>query len=224
MNLINLTKMFSVAALLIAGVAQTSLGQAQTNNLLALNIDLTAVSQGAVTTNWGGTVTDLHFSRITSRGIIQELGAALTNTFSGRARLVVVTSTNAPDNWTIQIQDGTNAPVDVTGFFGHQPGTPSVGGSWTNSRSGESGTADYSVDSFSLHDKAGSPALTNHFSVSGFTTLSSTLVSNRWRTNAVQVDTISAQVSGTGDSHGAPALVTGSITAGGGAEREGFDD
>ncbi len=71
MKMMNLSKMLPIAALLMAGVAQTSLVQAQTNEQLFLNIDLTAVSQGTATTNWGGAVTDLHVTRITSQGIIQ---------------------------------------------------------------------------------------------------------------------------------------------------------
>lgn len=218
MKITNLSKLLPVAALLVAGIAQTSLVQAQTNEQLALNIDLTAVSQGAATTNWDGTVTDLHFTRITSRGIIQVLGTALTNTFSDRARLVVLAPTNALDTWTIQIKDGTNTAVDVTGFFSHKPGTPSVGGAWTNHRTGQSGITDYSVDSFALQDQTGFPALTEHFSVSGLTTLSSTMVVNRKGTDVGQASNISAQVSGTGDSQGTQTLVTGSITA------EGFDN
>jgi hypothetical protein len=221
MNKTKLTKLLTIVALLIAGAAQTTLVQAQTNNTLALDIDLTAVSQAGVTTN-RGTVTDLHFARITSKGIIQELGTALADTFSARARLVVVTPTNALDNWMFEIHDGTNAPVDVTGFFAHSTGTPSVGGSWTSSRTGESGTVDYSVDSLSLHDQSGFPALTNHFSVSGFTTLSTTMVVNRRSTNVLTFDSISAQVSGTGDVGGTPAVVTGSISAGGGEGNGGF--
>ena len=122
--LINISKTISLAALLLAGVAQSS--QAQSNETLALNINLTAVSQGNLTTNRDGTVTHLQVARITSKSIIQVLGTVLNTTFSHKARLQVLAPTSALDNWTIQIQDGTNAAVDVTGFFGHQPGSPSV--------------------------------------------------------------------------------------------------
>jgi hypothetical protein len=218
MKITNLSKILPLAALLLAGVAQPNHAQAQTNAELALNIDLTAVSQGTATTNRDGTVTDLQYTRITSMGIIQVLGTALTNTFSHRAQLVVLAPTNSLDNWTIQIHDGTNTAVDVTGFFVHQPGSNSVSGAWTNKRTGQSGITDYSVDTFSLQDQNGFPALTEHFSVSGFTALNSAMVLNRKGTVVGQAGNISAQVSGTGDSQGTPTLVTGSITA------DGFDN
>ena len=103
--------------------------------------------------------------------------------------------------------------VDVTGFFGHQPGFPSVGGAWTNTKTGVSGVTDFSVDSFSLQDQGGYPALSMHFSVSGFTVLNSRTVLNRKGTVVGQADNISAQVSGTGDNQGNTTVITGSITA-----------
>lgn len=207
-----LSTILPVAVLVMAGAADSTLAQSQTNQTLYLNIDLTAVSQGTATNTQEGVVTDLQFNRITSRNVIQAIGTALNDTFSERARLVVLAPTNSLDTWTIQIHDGTNAAVDVTGFFGHQPGSP-VAGTWTNSRSGQSGTLSYSIDSFSLQDQAGSPALTEHFNVSGLTTLSSSTIDNWRRTQIGQVDNISAQVSGTGDYQGAQTLVSGSITA-----------
>ncbi len=135
---------------------------------------------------------------------------------------MVLAPTNALDNWTLQIQDGTNSAVNVTGFFAHQPGNNSVSGAWTNSRTGESGITDYSVDSFALQDQTGYPALTEHFSVSGFTSLNTTMVVNRTGTNVGQSTSISAQVSGTGDSQGAQTLVTGSINAEGFEKAAGF--
>lgn len=208
----NLSKIISVAALFMAGLAQTNFAQAQTNEVLSLNIDLTAVSQGPATTNHQGTITDLQCSRITSRSIIQVLGTALGDTFSRRAKLVVVTPTNSLENWTIQIDDGTNAPVDVTGFFGHQPGSVSVSGTKTD-RKGNASVTDFSVDSFSLLDQTNSPALTEHFSVSGFTVLESKAVVKHHGTVVGQSVNISAQVSGAGDNKGTPTVITGSITA-----------
>lgn len=76
----NLLKSMCIGALLMAGVAQSSF--AQSNEVLVLDIDLTAVSQGPVTTNRDRTITDVQFTRITSRSIIQVLGTALGDTFS----------------------------------------------------------------------------------------------------------------------------------------------
>ncbi len=206
-----ISKIISIAALLMAGVAQTSFAQA--NEVLVLNINLTAVSQGPVTTNRDGTITDVQFTSITSRGIIKVLGTALGDTFSKRAQLVVVAPTNSLEDWTIQIDDGTNATVDVTGFFNHQPGSVSVSGAKTNIKNGKSSVTDYSVDSLSLQDQTGYPALTEHFSVSGFTVIESQAVVKHKGTVVGQTVTISAQVSGTGDNQGTPTVITGSITA-----------
>lgn len=208
----NTSTILTTAILLAAGVAQTGLAQSDPNATLCLNIDLTAVSQGANTTNWGATVEGLQYTKITSRSIIQTLGAALNDTFSRRAKLVVVAPTNFLDTWTIQIQDGTNAPVDVTGFFGHQPGSP-VTGSWTNRHGTQTGTVSYSIDTFSLQDQQGYPSLSQHFNVSGLTTLSTSSTENHRGTQMTLTDSISAQVSGTGDNQGAQTVLIGSITA-----------
>ena len=157
----NLSKIITIAALLMAGVAQTSL--AQTNEVLVLNIDLTAISQGPVTTNRDGSITDVQFTSITSRGIIKVLGTALGDTFSKRARLVVLAPTNSLEDWTIQIDDGTNTAVDVTGFFNHQPGSVSVSGAKTNTKNGKSSVTDFSVDSFSLMDQTNFPGADRAF-------------------------------------------------------------
>jgi hypothetical protein len=209
----NLSKLISVTALIVAGVAQTSLAQTQTDEVMVLNFDLAAVSQGASTTSRDGTTSDVQVTSITSRGIIQTLGTAIGANFSPKARLVVLAPVTFLDDWTIQIQDGTNVTVDVTGFFGHQPGFPSVGGAWSNSRTKESGVTDFSVDTFSLQDQGGYPTLGMHFSVSGFTVLDSRTVLNRKGAVVGQTDSISAQVSGTGDNQGNPEVITGSISA-----------
>lgn len=127
--------------------------------------------------------------------------------------------TNSLEDWTIQIQDGTNAAVDVTGFFNHQPGSVTVSGAAMNTKNGKSSVTDYSVDSLSLQDQTGYPALTEHFSVSGFTVIESSAVVKHKGTFAGQTVNISAQVSGTGDNQGTPTVITGSITAEGGEGR-----
>ncbi len=214
-----LSKITSIAFLLVAGVAQTTF--AQTNVTMVLDIDLTAVSQGTTANSGkhdnGGAISDVQFSRITSRGIIQVLGASLGDSFSKRAQLIVIAPADSPENWTIQIQDGTNAPVDVTGFFNHQPGSVSVSGT-TNAKHGNSTVINYSVDSLSLQDQSGFPALTEHFSVSGFTVIESGVVTKHKGT-VIQFTSVSAQVSGNGDNQGNPTVITGSIMAeSGGAE------
>ncbi len=209
----NLSKLISMTALMMVAASQTTLAQTQTDEVLVLTINLTAVSQGPVTTNLDGTVTDVQVTTITSQGIIQVLGAALGDTFSANAKLQVIAPTNVLDNWTFQVKDGTNTAVNVSGFFGHQVGYPSVDGAWISGTTGQPGITDYSVDSFLLQDQWGYPALTQHFNVSGYTALSSTAKVNAKGAVVGQVDSVSAKVSGTGDNQGTTTVITGTITA-----------
>jgi hypothetical protein len=207
MNITHLSKILSASALLVGAAVWTNVAHAQTNETLALNIELTAVSQNATNS------TNVQCVKITSRSIIQDLAASLGTTFSHRAKLVVIAPSDALDNWSaVQIMDGTNV-VDVTGFFDHAQGSLVVQGSRTRGWGGSSTTVSYSVDSFSLMDQSGFTALTEHFNVSGFTVITSTTSTNRKGTVSSQTDSISAVVSGTGDEQGNPTVITGSITA-----------
>lgn len=201
-----------IAALMLAGAAQTTLAQTQTDEVLVLNIQLKAVSQGPTTTNRAGVVSSsVQVHRITSGEIIQVLGASTGNSFSTNAHLVLLTPTNDLDNWTVQVRDGS-VQVDVSGFITHQPGTTEVGSSSFNPRTGNASGADYGVDGFSLHDQGGFPALTEHFSVSGLTITSSRGVVRRGQVVG-QVDRVDAQVSGTGDNNGNAIVIQGSVHA-----------
>jgi len=201
-----------IAALMLAGAAQTTLAQTQTDEVLVLNIQLKEVSQGPTTTNRAGVVsTSVQVRRITSADIIQVLGTATWNTFSSNAQLVLLTPTNDLDAWTVQIRDGNNQ-LDVSGFFVHQPGALEVGSSSFNPRTGNASGADYGVDSFTLQDQGGFPSLTEHFSVSGLTITGSRGVLKRGQVVG-QVDRVDAQVSGTGDNNGSATVIQGSIHA-----------
>jgi hypothetical protein len=201
-----------IAALILAGAAQNMLAQTQTDEVLVLNIQLNAVSQGPTTTNRAGVVsTSVQVRRITSRDIIQVLGAATGNSFSTNAHLVLLTPTNDLDTWTVQIRDGNNQ-LDVSGFITHQSGALEVGSSSFNPRTGNASGADYGVDTFTLHDQGGFPSLTEHFSVSGLTITSSRGVVRRGQVVG-QVDRIDAQVSGGGDNNGNAVVIQGSVHA-----------
>ncbi len=201
-----------IAALILAGAAQTSLAQTQTDEVLVLNIQLNAVSQGPTTTNRAGVVTtSVQVRRITTRDIIQTLGAATGNSFSARAQLVVLAPTNDLDTWTVQVRDG-NSQLDVSGFITHQPGTTEVGSATFTPRTGNASGADYSVDGFTLQDQGGFPSLTEHFNVSGLTITSSRGVVRRGQVVG-QVDRVDAQVSGTGDNNGNVIVIQGTISA-----------
>jgi hypothetical protein len=208
-------KIIPTAALLMAAALQTA--PAQTTNIdaaLVLNFNLNAVSQGPATTTSAGAVSDVQVSRITSRDIIAVLGAATGNIFSKQARLVVLTPTNDLETWLVHVQDGAN-DVDVTGFVGHAAGAASVESAFVHRRTGATGGTEYSIDGFSLQDQAGFPALSKHFSVSGFTATASRDVVNRAGQITGQANSVDADVSGTGDSNGQLLIIEGTVDADG---------
>ncbi len=210
--MITRSKLIPMAAVLMAAALQTASAQVtNTYEALVLNFNLNAVTQGPTTTTSAGAQTGVQTSRITSRDIIVVLGAATGNTFSRHARLVVLTPTNNLENWIVQVQDGTTS-VDVTGFIGHQPGPNSVGSSLVR-RNGATSVTEYSIDGFTLQDQAGFPLLTAHFGVSGFTATSASGVVNRRGQLVGQIDTIDADVSGTGDNNGAVEIIEGTVDA-----------
>jgi hypothetical protein len=211
--MIHAMKIIPVAALLMAVALQTAPAQVtNTEEALELRFNLNGVSQGPTTTTTGGVATGVRVSTITSRDIIQVLGTATGNTFSPRARLILITPTNNLENWKVQIQDGSTT-VDVTGFIVHNPGSASVGSAFLNNRSSDAGGTEYSVDGFGLQDQSGYPSLSAHFGVSGFTVTTSTGVVNRRGQVVGQTDSIQSDVSGTGDSNGQLLIIEGSVDA-----------
>lgn len=205
---------FSIIAALafVAALPPVNAQTTQTDAVLNLSINLTALSQGPSSSAQGVVQTTVHASQVTSRTVIQALGASTGNTFSTKARLVLLTPTNNLDNWTVQVRDGS-AVVDVTGFFGHQPGTSTVDSAFLVTRTGDAGDTVYSIDNFTLQDEPGFPPLSLHFNVSGLTATSQTGVVNRRGVVTGEVNQISAQVSGTGDSKGALILIQGTVDA-----------
>jgi hypothetical protein len=202
----------TIAACVLAAASLTASAQEQTDEVMAMNIQLTMVLQGPTTTTRTTASTAVTVVNVTTRDVIKALGTATGNTFSRNAKLVLLTPTNSLDYWvwTYQVQDGSNT-VDVTGFFSHQPGQ-SVGSDTLNTRNGNSGSTDYSIDSFSVNDAGGFPSLSLHFYGGGFTVTSSHGVVQHGQVVG-QIDRLTANVSGTGDYQGNYAVVTGSITA-----------
>jgi hypothetical protein len=204
----------TIAASVLAAAPLTASAQDQTDEVMAMNIQLTMVLQGPTTTTRTTASTAVNVVKVTTADVINALGTATGNAFSRNARLVLLTPTNSLDYWlwTYQVQDG-NITVDVTGFLSHQPGQ-SVGSDTLNTRNGNSSSTDYSIDSFSVNDAGGFPSLSLHFSGGGFTTTSSHGVVQHGQVVG-QIDRLTANVSGTGDYQGNFAVVTGSITANG---------
>ena len=207
-------KLTAVAALLLAVASPAVRAQSQTDEVLLLNLQLGAISQGPATSTKNEMVLHVQTSQITSRDVIKALGASTGNSFTSHAKLELLTPTNNLENWSVQIQDGTRL-VDVSGFFVHQPGSASVSSAFLVNRTGDAGDVEYSIDNFSLVDQPGFPPLSLHFSVSGLTVTSETGVVNRKGQVVGQVDSISGQVSGTGDANGAVLIIQGSVDANG---------
>jgi len=208
----------ALGALLAVGTAWTSQAQTnvitQTNVTLDLDFYLSTVAQGTVTTNDDGAVVNgVVFGKITEASIISELGASTSNNFSRHADLWLVIPKSAPDDWSVVVRDGTNSPVDVTGFFTYVPGTNSVGKTVVSTTGGVSDT-EYSIDRFGLHDKTGLPALSTHFDVSGFTiTTTRGIVPTATSDVIGEVESINACVDGTGEQDGNLIIIEGIVTA-----------
>jgi hypothetical protein len=202
----------TIAAWTLAATSPTASAQVQTDEVMAMNIQLTMVVQGPTTTTRNTVSTGVNVVRVTTRDVINALGTATGNSFSRNARLVLLTPTNNLDYflWTFQVQDGSNN-VDVTSFFGHEPG-PSVGSASLNTRNGSTSATDYSIDTFTINDSGAFPPLSFHFSGGGFTVTTSHGVVQQGHVVG-QMDRINANVSGTGDYQGGSAVIEGTISA-----------
>ncbi len=209
----------TLGALLALGTARTSLAQTNltpTNVTLNLNFYLSTVAQGTVATNHDVIVNGVVFGSINDASIISELGASTSNSFSRRAELWLVIPTKTPDDWSVEVRDGTNSPVDVTGFFTYAPGTNTVGRTTVNTSSDAVGDTQYSIDRFGLHDQTGFPALSKHFHVSGFTITTTRGVVPTAAADLVgEIESINAFVDGTGESDSKLIVIEGIVTANG---------
>lgn len=119
-------KFFSLVALVATIFTTSTLStSAVTNIVQTIYIQLTFMTQGPPLTNTSTTlITDtIVYSPINTANIISLLGVAMntntfTNTFSTQATLVRVDHLDLFTNFTtIEIRDGSNAPVNVTRFF-----------------------------------------------------------------------------------------------------------
>ena len=128
------------AASVIAACCSIPARAAQTNAVQTINLQLTLLTQGESQTN--GPATNIITATVTktsiaTKDVIGWLGTATTNDFSARAKLVRVTHFNAATNeTTIEIRDGTNAPVDVSAFFSNTVSSERVDESIFNTETG----------------------------------------------------------------------------------------
>jgi len=143
---------------------------------------------------------------IDTRQVIQAIGTATANTFSGRAKLVLVTPLGGGYS-SIQIRDGNNS-VDVTSLFAHDQLSDFVSGSVSNAFSRNTVNLDYSIQRFALANR-GSAMLSLHFDVNGFATETSS-------GGLPGVSNLAIDVSGSGDLNGNLVILRGAIEVLGG--------
>jgi hypothetical protein len=168
-----------------------------TNTVQAINVALTGFAQNGDNTNSANLA--LRPVRITTRDIIADLATATGQTFSSRARLMII-SPPGGGNGVLVVRDISGRTVtdtDVSSFFSNAAVGQPVERSAT-SPSGRTTGVQYSIQSFSF----GSGATSHSFSVQGFTT--TTLANNGF----------TSSVNGTGSVNGEDAVLRGTISAG----------
>lgn len=198
-------KMAVLAAVAMAAVIQVR-ADLVTNVVQTMNVQLTGVSQGSAFQFGGTSGTNVNNVFINTRQVIQALGNATMNSFSSTSRLVVVTPINGGGS-SIQVRDGSNPPVDVTGFFTTQELTGSVDGSVTTTRPARTTSVSFLISRVALQDNGGQ-TLSLHFDVSGFTTINS----STGGFGGAQGPITNANVAGSGDRNGNFLILQGSIT------------
>jgi hypothetical protein len=123
------------------------------------------VQQGETVTIKNVTTTTVDRVKVETADIINAIGAAIGNTFSPGARLVVITP--LPNgSVTIAIRDGGNS-VNVSGFFVQSYLGGPVGRSSVNHKTGKSNGSNYSIQEFGLLDLGGYQPLALHYTLSG---------------------------------------------------------
>jgi hypothetical protein len=200
----NIVKLAAMAALVSLGVSQAR--SDQTNVVQNIGIQLLGVQKGGPVTGRFQVATGFAPANIDTRQVVQALGAGTANTFSGRAKLVLVTPLGGGFS-SIQVRDGTNT-VDVSSFFAHDQLSDFVSGSVSNTFTRKIVDLDYSIQRFALAN-SGSASLGLHFDVNGFALET---MSNEFS----GASHLEIRVSGSGDLNGNLVILQGSIEVEGG--------
>jgi hypothetical protein len=203
-----LMKVMKIAAMLaLLALATTTQSRADHTNLVqTINLRLYGLKQGATTTNRSLVMTSVNTVRLDTRQVIQALAAATANTFSPTSRLALVTPLNGGSP-SVQVRDG-DVRVDVTGFFVLEQIGTSVTSGIVNTRTGASVQTTYSIQRLALREVEDPSALTVHFDVNGLAVdTTTTNIGRHWPGNGSTID-----VTGTGDRHGAPLVIQGTIS------------
>ncbi len=197
-------KLAILAAVAFAGALQV---QAQQTNLVQnLSIQLFGFSQGGVSNFRGTVTTNVNIVQVGTRQIIQALGTSTGNTFSPFSRLVMVTPVDGSASPSVQVRDGSNTTVDVTGFFVIQSLSDSVDSGVFTTRTQRGTSVSYKITRFALQDNDGQ-SINLHFDVDGIATINSSTPFN----GAPLSPSIDANVSGSGDRNGNLLILQGSV-------------
>jgi hypothetical protein len=195
----NIVKLAALAALISLGVSAARADQ--TNVVQNIGIQLAGVQRGGPLTSRFLVATGIALANIDTRQVIQAIGAGTANTFSGRAKLVLVTPLGGGYS-SIQVRDGNNT-VDVSSFFAHDQLSDFVSGSVSNTFTRKNVDLDYSIQRFALAS-TGSASLSLQFDVNGFATETSV-------SGLSGVSNLDIQVSGSGQLNGNLVILQGSI-------------
>jgi hypothetical protein len=196
------------AAVMIAGMVPINAAIVSTNTVQNITVAFTLYSQGTTTTNdHNSVITAVNTATVDTKSFITNFLDS-TNVFKNPQLVLVVRnngSTNSID--AIEIRDGTNPPVVVTGLS--VTNSPSV-----NSRNAPTNGivtgVKYSI--FSLH--ATSSDTNDTYSLSGFTSTKHASIKDG--DAILSVDTLTADVAGTYNTNGVfDAVVDGTVTFGG---------
>lgn len=208
-------KKTAMAAMLAALCAWTATASettlAETNLTQPLNIDLMATIAGAESTNDGVIVQPAAHIHLTTENVISALGASLGTTFPTNAQLLLTES--SAGTLTVAVKEGTNAGVDVSGFFIFDASSNYIKSVWFRTNTGTLTTNIDALETFGLQSLGGATALTWHFMASGIASFRYSGIDSN---GIVTQDGfgLKSHVSGSGDYDGAFALFQGSISTG----------
>lgn len=170
-------------------------GAATTNLVQTINMAITAYAEGDTTTNGAVVTTPVLKMKASVKDIIQLLGDATTNTFSAKAKLLLITP--LPDGESsIVVEDGTNR-VDVSDFFDAEDQGEGVGSTTVNTLTGIGKATHYRMFELELRDN-GSQVLEVHFRVAGLSTIKSATIGKPGAVIGMS-HSVSAVLAGTGD-------------------------
>jgi hypothetical protein len=209
-----LIKASLLALSIMAGISTISGQAAQTNAVQNINLELTLLTQGPFKTNSPATndiTATVTKTTIATKDVIGWLGTVTSNSFSARAKLVRITHFNAATNQTtIEIRDGTNAPVDVSAFFSNTFSSEKVDASIYDTATGLR-TGKQFENAHLVLTNAPPFDLVAHFNVSGSAKVSFVSVTSGKTVLAADEITATSLAGGGAGPDGVRGLITGSI-------------